>query len=294
MIVNPQLFNYRLITGSLVVTIAVLSIISFTNYQSEQAQQKSLQQEKKLIEIELSQMIKQYDDVSRENSLFMSQLETSKKETQDLLDSIQLLRSEVSGVSKIRRQYVDLQARNNTLLNTISSINSKNAELEREKSKVNNELLNQRQINNTILEENKSLNEKLKMASFLTASSFKATALNKTLGKTVETSKASKTESIEVSFTLDENLLAEEGEKDIYIQILTPENNVFADKGAVTFGELSLIYSTKKIVAYTNGAIDVSIVVNAADDDRPLIEGNYYISVFNEDRKLGGTQLLLD
>ena len=132
------------------------------------------------------------------------------------------------------------------------------------------------------------------MASFLTASSFKATALNNTIGKTVETSRASKTESIEVSFTLDENMLAEEGEKDIYIQILTPENNVFADKGAVTFGELSLIYSTKKIIAYNNGALDVSIVVTADDDERPLVEGNYYISVFNNDRKLGGTELQLD
>jgi len=294
MIVNPQLFNYRLITASLVVTIAVLSIISFTNYQSEQAQQQSLEQEKKLIEIELSQMIKQYDEVSVDKSLVNTQLESSKKQNQDLLDSLQLLQSEISGISKIKRQVVDLQSRNNTLLNTINSVNLRIAELEKEKLNVKNELNNQHQINNAILEENRTLNEKLKMASFLTASSFKATALNNTLGKTVETSRASKTESIEVSFTLDENMLAEEGEKDIYIQILTPENNVFADKGAVTFGELSLIYSTKKIIAYNNGALDVSIVVTADDDERPLIEGNYYISVFNNDRKLGGTQLQLD
>ena len=294
MIVNPQLFNYRLITGSLVVTVAVLSIISFTNYQSEQARQLSIEQEKKLIEIELSQMIRQYDEVSLDNSLIASQLETSKRETQDLLDSIQILQSETSEVSKFKRKVVDLQVRNNTLLSRFNVVNLKNAELEKEKLKVNKELENQRQINNTILNENKKLNERLKMASLLTASSFKATALNKTLGKTVETSKASKTESIEVSFTLGENMLVEEGEKDIYIQILTPENNVFADKGAVNFGESSLIYSTKKIIAYNNGALDISILINAEDDDRPLIEGNYYISVFNNDRKLGGTQLQLD
>ena len=49
MIVNPQLFNYRLITGSLIVGIAVLSIVSFTNYQSTQAHQQFLEQEKSLL-----------------------------------------------------------------------------------------------------------------------------------------------------------------------------------------------------------------------------------------------------
>ena len=75
MIVNPQLFNYRLITGSLVVTIAVISIFSFSNYQSNQAQQQFLEQEKKLIEIELNQMLKRYDEVSSNNYLMASQLE---------------------------------------------------------------------------------------------------------------------------------------------------------------------------------------------------------------------------
>ncbi len=294
MIVNPQLFNYRLITGSLIVGIAVLSIFSFTNYQSIQAHQQFLEQEKKLVEIELSQMIQRYDEVSQKNNLITSQLELANDNTDKALDSVKLLRSELSVIPKIKHQVLDLQSKNNFLFNTITSVNLKNAELEKEKLIAYDELQYQSNINNSLLHETNSLKETLKKASILTANSFKAIAVNKVLGKTVVTSKASKTESIEVSFTLGQNALAEGGDKDIYIQILTPENNVFADKGAISFGESSLIYSSKKKVSYNNHVLEVSFAINAEDDDQPLTEGTYFITVFNKDRKLGSTQLQLN
>ena len=294
MIVNPQLFNYRLITGSLIVGIAVLSIYSFTNYQSIQAHQQFLEQEKNLINIELSNMIKRYDEVSQKNNLITSQLDQAKEETQIALDNIKQLQDQLSVIPEIQHQVSVLQSKNKELNNAILSVNQKNADLEAENLKAYNELQNQLATNSSVLEENKNLKETLKKASVLTANSFKAIALNKVFGKTVVTSKATKTNSIEVSFTLGQNVFAEAGDKDIYIQILTPSNNVFADKGAINFGESSLIYSIKKIIPYNNTDLDVSISINAEEDDQPLIEGTYYISVFNKEHKLGSTQLKLD
>jgi len=293
MIVNPQLFNYRLITGSLIVGIAVLSILSFTNYRSNQTHQQFLEQEKKLVEIELSEMLKQYDDVSSKNNLLIPQLETAKKDVENALDSIRSLRAEVTLISKFRQRASVLQSKNRVLFNTIDSLNLVTATLEREKLKVYNALQNEREINSALSETNKNLNEVLKKASRLTANSFMATALNTAFGKKKITAKASKTKSIEVCFTIAENTLALKGKKDIYIQILTPDNNVFADKGAVNFGKSSLIYSTKKTVHYNSGVLDVCLDINAEEDDKPLIEGTYFINVFNNDVKLGSTQLHL-
>jgi len=294
MIVNPQLFNYRLITGSLIVTIAVISILSFTSYQSIQARQQFLEQERKLVEIELSQMIKRYDEVSSNNNLLTSQLEQAKEEAINALNSLEMAQNELAKVPEIKRQVSVLRTKNNALVEAANSADLKNVELEKEKTEMYAELQMERDINSSLTAENKLLTETLKKASILSANSFNAKALNKVLGKTVVTAKASKTESIEVSFTIAENAFAQKGEKDIYIQILTPENNVFADKGAVNFGESSLIYSTKKVVAYNNGILDVSININAEEDDQPLIAGNYHISVFHNDKKLGSTQLQLD
>ena len=294
MIVNPQLFNYRLITGSLIVGIAVLSIYSFTNYQSIQANQQFLEQENKLINIELSNMIKRYNEVSLKNNQITSQLDQANLETQNALNEVHQLQDQLSVIPEIEYQVAVLQSKNKELNSTINSVKLKNAELETENLKASDELKIQFDTNNSLSEENKTLKETLKKASILTANSFKAIALNKIFGKTVITSKATKTNSIEVSFTLGQNAFAEAGDKDIYIQILTPNNNVFADKGAINFGESSLIYSIKKIVPYNNTDLDVSISINAEEDDQPLIEGTYYISVFNKDHKLGSTQLQLD
>ncbi|HEX9825964.1 MAG TPA: hypothetical protein VGA80_05145 [Flavobacteriaceae bacterium] len=294
MIVNPQLFNYRLITGSLIVGIAVLSIFSFTNYQSIEARQQFLKQEKKLVEIELSQMIKRYDEVSQKNNLITSQLELANNTTENALDSVRLLRSQLSIIPKLQHQVSDLKSKNSVLISTVNAVNLKNAELEKDNIVAYNTLEKLSNINTSLSEENKSLNGSLKKASVLTANSFSAMATKKVFGKTVVTSKASKAESIEVSFTIGENVFADASETDIYIQILTPENNVFADKGAINFGESSLIYSSKKIVPYNNQVLEVSIAINAEDDDQPLTKGTYFITVFNKDRKLGSTQLQLD
>ena len=294
MIVNPQLFNYRLITGSLIVGIAVLSIFSFTNYRSNQAQQQFLEQEKKLVGIELSQMIKRYDAVSSENSRITSQLETAKKDIENGMDSIRFLRAEVSLISKIKHETSVLRSKNSFLSNTIDSLNILKVELEKEKLETYNALQNQRELNSALLEENKNLSESLKKASRLTANSFKATALNTVSGKKTVTAKASRTKSIEVCFTIAANTLTPQGEKDIYIQILTPDNNVFADKGAVNFGASSLIYSIKKTVHYNSDVLDVCLDINADEDDKPLIAGTYFVNVFNKEVKLGGTQLQLN
>ncbi|MEN8885831.1 MAG: hypothetical protein ABF246_05535, partial [Winogradskyella sp.] len=77
MIVNPQLFNYRLIIISLMVVLAVLGIFSFTNYKSTTSYEEFLQQEKSLIEKELSEMLTSYDDLSENYNLITTELQAA-------------------------------------------------------------------------------------------------------------------------------------------------------------------------------------------------------------------------
>ena len=99
MIVNPQLFNYRLIISSLLVVLAVLGIFSFTNYQSIKSYEDFLKQEKHLIEVELSEMLKSYDDLSQDYDLMASQLQEVKLETKNALDSLRLLKSDLCPIT---------------------------------------------------------------------------------------------------------------------------------------------------------------------------------------------------
>ena len=81
MIVNPQLFNYRLIISSLLVVLTALGIYSFTNYKSIKSYEEFLKQEKFLIEKELSEMLSSYDELSQDYDLMSSQLQEAKIET---------------------------------------------------------------------------------------------------------------------------------------------------------------------------------------------------------------------
>ncbi|MFC4723123.1 hypothetical protein ACFO5O_12375 [Geojedonia litorea] len=294
MIVNPQLFNYRLITGSLIVVIAAVTVYSFTNNQSIEAHQQFLEQEKKLVENELSHMIQRYDDVYSTNSLIASQLEIAKLDAKNALDSIRLIRSDVAVISKVKQRVSVLQSKNNRLFHTIDSLKDVTLQLQEDKLLAFNELQKERSENKYLAEKHKALLKSIEEASILKANAFSAKAFNGISEQAVITHKASKAKSIEVCFTIAENSLAPKGEKDIYVQVLNPLNNVFADKGAINFDDSSLIYSLKKVVSYQNQVIDICLNINADEDDQPLIEGTYYINVFNKDRRLGSTQLQLN
>lgn len=294
MIVNPQSFNYRLIIGSLVIAVAILTVYSFTSYKSIVAHQQFLEQEKKLVESELSQMITRYDDVSVSNELITSQLEDAKKNTKLTLDSLRMLRSDLSVLAKFRSQLFDFKAKNKVLFKTIDSIDAVNQGLEKEKRIAYNELQRQKRANSSLLKENKNLEKSIEKGALLTANTFTAKGFEKFFGVKRPSSKAKRVQSIEVCFTLAENALTETGMKELYIQVLNPRNNVVADKGAINFGNSSLIYSAKEIVFYNNEVLEVCLDVDADIHEQPLVSGTYYVSIFHEDRKLGNTEIRLN
>lgn len=294
MIVNPQFFNYRLIIGSLVVAIAVLGVFSFTNYDSVRKHQQFLEQEKKLVETELSQILTRYDEVANTNDYLASKLKDAKDATKIALDSLRLLKSDLSVISRFKAQLIVFKSKNKQLFETIDSLNEVNKTLENDKLLAHTELKKQLNANYSLQKKNESLSKTIEKGALMTANSFKAKAFLNKNGRLYETRKAYKAETIEVCFTLAENALTEKGDKELYVQIVNPKNNVVADKGSIEFGDSSLIYSTKTVVNYNNQVIDVCTNIMSDPSDKPLTKGTYFVSVFYKDRKLGTTQIELD
>jgi len=294
MIVNPQFFNYRLIIGSLVVAVTVLTVFSITSYQSIISHQKFLEQEKKLVESELSQMIDRYDEVSISNKLIASKLELAKTRAHFTLDSLQGLRSDLSVLSKYRQQLNGLELKNKYLFSTLDSITNKNEVLEQENRLAQTDLQKKERTISSLKKENTNLTRAVKKGSVLSANSFKAHGFQSISGSKVPSSKAKQVNSFDVSFSLAKNVLIDKGQKDLYVQILNPKNNVIADKGVVSFGAHSLIYSEKLTLNYTNTVMAVHIDIAAQNNEQPLLKGVYHISVFHDNQKLGSTQVTLN
>ncbi|MFK7833572.1 MAG: hypothetical protein AB8B52_09865 [Winogradskyella sp.] len=293
MIVNPQLFNYRLIISSLLVVLTVLGIYSYTKYKSIESYEGFLKQEKVLIESELSDLLSSYDDLSQDYSLMASQLKDAKLETRNALDSLRLLNSDLSIITRFKEQLVVLKSKNKVLLSTIDSLNSANKQLQKDKRYALNTIKENTNTINDLEHVNDSLNKSIDNAAVLKASNISATSYRLKSGNKRFTDRAKRVNAIDVCITLNENPLASKGKKDIYIQIVSPGGNVVSDQGEVTFGDTSLIYSNKEVVDYNNRNLEICTAIVADEDDKPFEKGYYFINVFHGNKKLSSTSIEL-
>ena len=293
MIVNPQLFNYRLIISSLLVVLTVLGVYSFTNYKSIKSYEEFLKQEKLLIEKELSEMLVSYDELSQDYDLMASKLQEAKLETKNALDSLRLLKSDLSIITKFKDQLSVLKTKSKVLIATVDSLNTANLKLQEEKRYAMNTIKDNVLTIGALELANDSLNKTIDNASLLKANSIAVEAFKIHNSKKKGTIRARRVNAMDVCINLNENPLTKKGDKEIYIQIVSPDNNIIADKGEVFFNNTSLIYSKKEIINFNNKDLNVCTTVATYKEDRPLEKGTYYINVFHENRKLGSTTIQL-
>ena len=300
MIVNPQLFNYRLIISSLLVVLTVLGIFSYNKYKSIESYEKFIKQEKALIETELSSLLSSYDALSQDYNFIASELQKAKLETKNALDSLRLLDGDLSVVSRFKDQLIVLKSKSRVLLGTIDSLNTANIKLQEEKRYALNTIQKNtktihslEEVNEDLEEVNESLNKSIDDAAILKASNINALSYKLKSGSKRITDRAKRVNAIDVCVTLNENTLTTKGNKDIYIQIVSPRGNVVSDKGEIVFGNRSLNFSQKEVVNYNNQNLEVCIAIVADEDDKPFLKGFYFVNVFHRNIKLGSTSIEL-
>jgi hypothetical protein len=99
-------------------------------------------------------------------------------------------------------------------------------------------LAGQMTTNAELQTENKSLSEKVSLASLLKPTAITATGVRgKSSGKEVETDNSKKAEKLKVCFDLPENMVAEAGEKTFMVRIISPQGTTLAvqSSGSGTF-----------------------------------------------------------
>ena len=278
MIIIPQLFNYRLIIGSLVTAILVLGSYSFVSYNTLKDQTEFLQQEQKLMETELSQMVRLYNNLEIKNNNLSAELIESRNHTQRVLDSLRLIQASETTISNykaqiqyLKQERLQLKEAMNTLLSESQTVNTETS------------IENSKQQDNEI-------SALLPKVEDISLDAFEAKALMQfRSGKNKETSMAKRVSHLEVCFSLSKIPQPQE----VFIQVLNPKNNVVADKGSVNFGNSSLIYSKK--VSIDNSNVDETICTNIESNYKErFTKGTYFINIFNKQKLLANTTIELD
>jgi len=127
--------------------------------------------------------------------------------------------------------------------------------------------------------QNEELSKTVEIASKLNVSNLKTAAYKlRSSGKQIETEKARKADILKISFRIDENKVAKQGDKTYYVQVIDSKNNVLGEKKTESFGENSLTYSFATNVKYENKSVEVSQDLPGNNFEKGL----YFVNVFDK------------
>lgn len=294
-------------SGLLWVLIALLAItngVTFWMYTQEKnkAANEIIVKEQVIVERdnvkgELLQLQKDYDNLQTNDKALQAEIDAKKAEIAQLLEDAEKHKGDAYIISKLKKESETLRQIMRGYVRTIDSLGTLNKTLIVEKDNVLKELDTEKGKTTTLNKEKEDLKATIQKGSILTCFNIVAKGVKFKSGgkKESETSKASRTEKIKVSFSLGENKIAKAGEKTVFVRIVTPDGKEMAknydDNYRFTFDKSSGYFAGKQSLNYAN--TEISGVTYCEGKD-PLVAGNYIIEVVCDGVIIGNTNLRLD
>lgn len=190
--------------------------------------------------------------------------------------------------------FAKLREENQTLLNSNSSLTSENTVLKTDKEVLTKDKVALKDTVVTVTAKNQELSNKVTVGASLRAINVRVVAINKNgKEKEDESYKGKRVDKIKVVFNLLDNPLTKQENKEIYLRITTPENEVVshdAMNSKFNFKGESLTYSSKEQVEYQNNNQMVAFVYDNNEVFRP---GQYKVELYSEGFKIGNTSFTI-
>ncbi|MEO8935012.1 MAG: hypothetical protein ABI295_11965 [Xanthomarina sp.] len=294
MIVNRQLFNYKLIIGTLLIALVVLGSYGFVKYQKLKNYQSFLEHETTLVQNELHEMIKSYDAIQGNNNTLNFELIQTKANLSHVLDSVRLFTADVSVVSMLKKQIALLNKEKSHVFGIYDGVQKQNKSLQKEVAFLTRQTIIQQKQLKTLEDKNDVLSKTIKKIQSVSAINIQAIALTTNNSrKDTKTTSIDKLEHIEVCLTLLSSEFTPKGNKNLYVQILGPDKQLIAERGRVNYKNASLSYSGMTVVNTDSTKADVCVKINI-ETKKLLNKGAYSIRVYNDDIEIGSTELKLN
>ncbi|HTN44730.1 MAG TPA: hypothetical protein VL098_00160 [Flavipsychrobacter sp.] len=180
-----------------------------------------------------------------------------------------------------------------TLNSKVKSYEERIAELEGENTKLIGENKVMSQERDSAVTENIGLQQKVRLGRVLHASNIRLEPKDLRRGGKVErnTSKAKRTDIFRVTFDIDDNRIAEDGVKDLYLRILGPDGSLLSNAAygsgvTDTYDGQSLNYTMLKQVSLKQGE-KVNNVVADWTQESGYAKGAYVVEIYNDGYKIG-------
>lgn len=278
----------------LILVAALLVVVTWLYIDQRQTTDEietALTAEKDSLQSHLLQLRTEYDDLMTDNDSLNSHLNEEKAKIDDLLAEIKTVKAtNYAKIKSLQNELGTLREVAKSYVRQIDSLNTMNQALVAENIMVKNEINEVTKTKVELEEKNKDLSGKVELASTLRTENLEAVPINKR-GKA--NNKINKIEKIKVSFRIKENVLAEAGERDVFIRIAGPDDYILAksEDDLFEYQGQEIVYSAKRPIDYENKNIDVTVFW---DNNGALIPGTYEVYIFADGNEIGNVQFLIE
>ena len=200
---------------------------------------------------------------------------------------------------KVKKKLDKLRVVARTYVSQMDSLYTVNTELVVENKEIKARYNEEKALNKNLNKEKAQLSDKIVEASVLKAYNIAASAIYlKKTGKEKPSTKARRTDIIEVCFTLGKNVVIEPGQKEVYVRIARPDHKILTPGVAEDYvfdykGE-QIQYSIFEKVEYDNEARPLCLRWLKKYENIEMQDGVYEITVFANGEEIGSTSLELN
>jgi len=289
---KPNNTVFKIIVGLLSAMLIALAVYTVSLYNDSKNTVTGLEQQKSEIETELQDLITNYDEIIQDNELKDKDLIAAKGRIEILLDSVKGAEANIGLIRRYKAEIGRLKSERKLLFKRADSLIQANQMLAIKMDSTTTILNEAIRVVDSVGEENIAMANTLKKGLVVKATDLKSEAvIVRKNGKIVDTKRASRADKIRTCFTLVPNIIAETGDRLLFVQVINPKNNLLGEKATMEFEEGTLNYSATTKVYYEQEELDVCVLVDAAEED--LIEGRYTINVFDGALQVASTTMVL-
>ena len=287
---NTHNRTFKIIIGILILALLFLAVWTFR----QRTQLTSLVQEK---ELEKTDLQKELDSVITEHNktkLAYGALSDSLKAKDSLIQANAIEIRNLLGTKweylKVSKKLARLQLIAQGYVRQMDSLYTVNQELHAENEKIRQDFRNEQTKSQSLVKDKEELTARVNNAAILKAYDVTATPFKLKGGnKETPTDKASRTDRVQVCFTIGENPLVKSGRKNIYVCICRPDKVVVTKTkyDTFTFNGQTLPYSIREDISYEGKSMNLCVKWTKKDNDKPAMKGSYTVTVYADDKEIG-------
>lgn len=250
--------------------------------------------QKEQMEDEYTQLAIEYEGYKLQvnNDSLEQKLEDQRIKFQRLLEELRQTKAQdARKIASLKKELETVRGVLRYYVAQVDSLNRVNEALIAENKQIRSDMAGVQRQNQQVRQQNETLTKKVTVAAQLSATNVSVTALDKK-DKVEKRLRVEKLAKFQVNCTIAANVTAETGEKDVYLRILRPNEEVLTNgqSGQFRYENAMIDYSARKTIEYGGEETPVTIYYKRSE---ALNAGTYRVELYADGSMIGRGSITL-